>query len=66
MPFPPSGDLPSSGIEPVSSLSPALQDDSLPAELLGTLFGDIPTFTLQQIVLLALKFVQFSLHFITF
>ena len=50
----------------MSSLSPALQDDSLPAELLGTLFGDIPTFTLQQIVLLALKFVQFSLHFITF
>ena len=66
MPFPPSGDLPNPGIELASPLSPALQEDSLPAELLGTPFGGIQTFTLQQIVLLALKFVQFSLHFITF
>ena len=30
--FPPSGDLPDPGIEPVSPVSPALQADSLPAE----------------------------------
>ena len=30
--FPPLGDLPDSGIEPVSLASPALQADSLPSE----------------------------------
>ena len=30
--FPPPGDLPSPGIEPASPVSPALQEDSLPAE----------------------------------
>ena len=33
--FPPSGDLPDSGIEPMSTTSPMLQVDSLPAEPLG-------------------------------
>ena len=33
--FPPSGDLPDSGIEPMSTTSPMLQADSLPAEPLG-------------------------------
>ena len=32
LPFPPTGDLPNPGIEP---MSPALQVDSLPAEALG-------------------------------
>ena len=32
LPFPPPGNLPSPGIEPTSSVSPALQVDSLPAE----------------------------------
>ena len=64
--FPPPGDPPSPGIEPASPVSPALQEDSLPAELLQTPFGDVQTFALQQTVLLGLKFVQFSLYFITF
>ena len=33
--FPPPGDLPDPGIEPASPVSPALQDDSLPAEPSG-------------------------------
>ena len=66
LPFSPPGDIPNPGIEPASSLSPALQEDSLPAELLQTPFWDVQTFALQQTVLLALKFVQFSLYFITF
>ena len=32
LPFPPPGDLPDPGIEPMSPVSPALQADSLPAE----------------------------------
>ena len=32
LPFPPPGDLPNPGIEPVSHVSPALQADSLPDE----------------------------------
>ena len=32
LPFPLPGDLPNSGIQPVSPVSPALQADSLPAE----------------------------------
>ena len=32
---PPPGDLPDPGIEPASPVSPALQDDSLPAEPSG-------------------------------
>ena len=35
LPFPPPGDLPDPGIELESSVSPALQADSLPAESLG-------------------------------
>ena len=35
--FPPLGDLPFPGIEPMSPVSPALQADSLPAESLGKL-----------------------------
>ena len=35
LPFPPPGDLPDSWIEPISPLSPALQVDSLPADLSG-------------------------------
>ena len=35
LPFPPPGDPPSSGIEPKSPVSLALQADSLPAEPLG-------------------------------
>ena len=35
LPFPPPGDLPNPGSEPASPVSPALQADSLPAELLG-------------------------------
>ena len=33
LPFPPPGDLPNPGIEPVSPVSPASQMDSLPSEL---------------------------------
>ena len=32
LPFPPAGDLPDPGMEPVSPASPALQADSLPPE----------------------------------
>ena len=32
LPFPPPGDLPNPGIKPASSVSPALQADSLPSE----------------------------------
>ena len=32
LPFPPPGDLPDPGVEPMSLVSPALQADSLPAE----------------------------------
>ena len=35
LPFPSPGDLPDPGIEPKSPVSPALQADSFPAELLG-------------------------------
>ena len=35
LPFPPPGDLPNSGIEPESPMSPALQAYSLPPELSG-------------------------------
>ena len=35
LPFPPPGDLLDPGIEPESPVSPALQEDSLPAEPLG-------------------------------
>ena len=35
LPFPPPGDLPDPGIEPESPVSPAMQVDSLPAEILG-------------------------------
>ena len=35
LPFSPSGDVPKPGIEPTSSVSPALQVDSLPAEPSG-------------------------------
>ena len=35
LPFPSPGDLPEPGIEPASPVSPALQEDSLPAELSG-------------------------------
>ena len=37
LPFTPPGDLPHPGIEPMSPVSPALQEDSLPAEPLGML-----------------------------
>ena len=36
LPFPPPGDLPNPGIKPESPMSPALQEDSLPAESLGS------------------------------
>ena len=35
LPFPSPGNLPNPRIEPVSSMSPTLQEDSLPAEPLG-------------------------------
>ena len=35
LPFPSAGDLPDSGIKPVSRVSPALQADALPAEPSG-------------------------------
>ena len=35
LPFPSAGDLPDPGIEPMSPVSPALQEDSLPTEPLG-------------------------------
>ena len=38
LPFPSPGDLPEPGIEPASPVSPALQEDSLPAELSGKPF----------------------------
>ena len=37
LPFPPPGDLPDPGTEPVSPMFPALQADSLPAEPLGVI-----------------------------
>lgn len=37
LPFPSPGDIPSPGIKPASQESPALQADSLPAELSGKL-----------------------------
>ena len=37
LPWPPPGDLPDPGIEPRSPASPALQEDSLPAEPSGHL-----------------------------
>ena len=37
LPFPPPGDLPNPGTEPMSPVFPALQVDSLPAEPLGKL-----------------------------
>ena len=36
LPFPPPGDLPDSGIEPTSPVSPALQADSLPLSHVGS------------------------------
>ena len=39
LPFPPPADLPNPGIKPESSVSPALQTNSLPAELSGTSSG---------------------------
>ena len=41
LPFPSPGDLPNPGIEPTSPVSPALQTDSLPAELLGKPLPDL-------------------------
>ena len=41
LPFPPPGDLPDPGIEPMSPVSPALQEDSLPVELCGKPFHTI-------------------------
>ena len=35
LPFPFPGDLPDTGIEPMSPVSPALQADSIPTELSG-------------------------------
>ena len=35
LPFPPPGDLPDPGIKPACLVSPALQEDSLPAEPWG-------------------------------
>ena len=35
LPFPPLGDLPDPGIGPMSPVSPAFQENSLPAELSG-------------------------------
>ena len=35
LPYPPPGDLPHPGIEPMSPASPAMQEDSLPTEPLG-------------------------------
>ena len=37
LPFPPPGDLPNPGTEPMSPVFPALQADSLPVEPLGKL-----------------------------
>ena len=39
LPFPSPGDLPNPGIKPASPVSPALQADFLPAELLGKLLA---------------------------
>ena len=39
LPFPPPGDLPDPGIEPVPPVSPVLQADSLPLCYLGSLFN---------------------------
>ena len=39
--FPPPGDLPDPGIEPMCPVSPALQEDSLPVELCGKPFHTI-------------------------
>ena len=38
LPFPPPGDLPDSGIEPASPVSPEFQVDSLPTEPSGKLY----------------------------
>ena len=42
MPFPPPGDLPNPGIEPMSPVSPALQADSLPRVIREALYQGIP------------------------
>ena len=46
LPFPPPGDLPDPGIEPMFPLSPALQADCLPTEPLGKLA--FSTFSFQR------------------
>ena len=48
LPFPPPGDLPSLEIEPTSSVSPALQVDSLPTAPLGKLSKFIVKDTTQE------------------
>ena len=45
LPFPPLGDLPDPGIEPVSPMSSALQADYSPTKSLGKLFKYIKLFT---------------------
>ena len=45
LPFPPPGDLPDPGTEPSSPVSPALQEDSSPAEPLGKPLVSEHTFT---------------------
>ena len=40
--FPPPGDLSDPGIKPMSPMSPALREDSLPAESLRKLFDSVP------------------------
>ena len=52
LPVPPPGDLPKTGIEPMSLVSPALQADSLPLNHLGSppplLMGNILIFSLSE------------------
>ena len=41
LPFPPEGDLPDAGIEPVSPASPALEDGFFTTEPPGKLMGSV-------------------------
>ena len=61
LPFPSLGDLPDSGIEPASLVSPALQVDSLPLSHLGSLGNRYPGY-----FIFLLKYSCFFVFFVFF
>ena len=68
LPFPSSGNLPDPGIEPESTVSPALQADSLPPEPLGKHHFSLKTtlnctFELYRyIYLIQIQYIQINKH----